>query len=126
MLRAVRPYLPATALLIAAVGVLALSGIVPVGALWLLSNGLYVAGAAWWAVCVARARPPLWPHVLGLFAPAAPPTLFAWPLFQAGDNAVMGVYPIAFALLGSWLAVLLGLFLVLLRASWSPADDEAP
>lgn len=124
MLRAVGPYLPAIAFLIAAVAVLALSGVVPVGALWLLSNGLYVAGAAWWTVCAVRARPPLWPHLLGLFAPAAPPTLFAWPLLRAGDGAVMGVFPIALALLGSWLAVLLGLFVLLLRTSWS-RDDKA-
>lgn len=117
-----RRYLPPAVLLLAAIGALALAD--ARDGFLLAANLLYAVGALWWVIGAAWAPRPRWPHALGMLVPIAPPTLYAAPLLLAGDNAVMGVFPLALAIFGAWAAGLIGGFLMLLRASWSPADEQ--
>ncbi|MFZ5720313.1 MAG: hypothetical protein ACOY5Y_12735 [Pseudomonadota bacterium] len=124
-----RRYILPGGLLLVAVAVLPMAAVAGWNETWpglplSVANWIYALGAVVWSIEAVRAKPPLWPHLIAVWAPLAAPAAVMWRALQHSDAGALGFFAFAPAIFVPLLASMLSTFLLLLRLTWSPPDSE--
>lgn len=120
-----RQYILPGGLLLVAVAVLPIAALAGWNETWpglplSVANWVYALGAVVWSIDAVRAKPPLWPHLIAVWAPPAAPVAVMWRALQDSDAAALGFFAFAPAIFIPLLASMVASFLLLLRMTWPP------